>query len=134
MDIKKYTAFFHDGEVIEIKNVKKNIELTMESAEVDPDDIMDKIILSVDNTIKGKLHIKNINKITINEKNVAELVKKQYDMAKIFNFEINNNEILLSIIWKNYPPKSDVEDFSKIEIEADKIWWENIPDLVDPFE
>jgi hypothetical protein len=134
MNIKKYTALFHDGEVIEIKNFKKQIELTMESAEVDPDDIKDEIILSMDDTIKGKLYIKNINKIIINEKPVAELIKKKYDMAKIFDFEINNKEIQLSIIWKNYPPKSDVEDFSKIEIEADKIWWENIPDLVDPFE
>jgi len=56
-----------------------------------------------------------------------------YDYGSIFDFDIRNNQIELQISWRNVPQKPYVNDFSTIKIEAQKIWWENIPDLYDPF-
>ena len=61
MDISKYTSYFHDGSLIAIDCGKNNTELTltMENAEVDPEDINDNIRLSK----KGKLHLKGIKSL-----------------------------------------------------------------------
>ena len=52
--ISKYTAYFHDGSLVAIEYGKNNTELTLtlESAEVDPEDIKDPIPLSKDDRIK----------------------------------------------------------------------------------
>ena len=52
-----------------------------------------------------------------------------YDSGSILDFEILNHKVILGIEWTDYPPKPRKSDFSTIEIEAEKIWWENIPDL-----
>jgi hypothetical protein len=57
----------------------------------------------------------------------------KYDSGNIFNLEIKKNKVEIAFSWVNFPPKPSVNDFSTIEIEAEKIWWENIPDLADPF-
>ena len=41
----------------------------------------------------------------------------------------NHSTLLLGIQWGNYPPKARVDNFSTIIIKAEKMWWENIPDL-----
>ena len=53
----------------------------------------------------------------------------QFDKGRIFDFEIKGKIIELDIEWVNYPPRLNVTDFSTIKIKAEKIWWENIPDL-----
>jgi hypothetical protein len=57
----------------------------------------------------------------------------KYDYGSIFDFNIKDDTIELQISWRNSPQKPYVNDFSTIIINAKKIWWENIPDLVDPF-
>jgi len=57
-----------------------------------------------------------------------------YDSAEILHLEILQNKIKLFIEWENFPPHPKVTVYSALEIEADKIWWENIPNLYDPFE
>ena len=101
----------------------------MESSEMDEEDIKNDIILAKDDRLRGKLHIEEIKSIQINDKPYLEIVKKMYDEGGIVNFEIAKNSIMLSIDWVNFPPKPEVNDFSIIKIEAEKIWWENIPDL-----
>src|SRR5271154_4797791 len=49
------------------------------------------------------------------------------------NFLTARGIVELQISWRNAPQKPDVNDFSAIVIQADRIWWENIPDLFDPF-
>jgi hypothetical protein len=131
MNIKKYTSFFHDGSVLDIQHVNDKMILSMESAEMDKDDIKDDITLSKDDRIRGKLHIEKIKRIKLNKKLFLGTIKKTYDDGGIFDFEIKKNSVELSIDWVNFPPKTEVNDFSVIKIEAEKIWWENIPDLED---
>ena len=63
----------------------------------------------------------------------AEMLWKDYDNGEILDLEIDDNKVFLLIEWKNWPPKPRLRtnDVSKIEIEAEKIYWENIPDLSD---
>lgn len=131
MDISKYTSFFHDGGIDDIKHIENRMIISMESAEMDKNDINEDITLSKYDTIQGKLHIEGIINITINEKPFSGVLKKIYDSGNIFDFELGKNYVKLLVSWGNYPPKSDIDDFSTIEIEAEKIWWENIPDLFD---
>jgi hypothetical protein len=42
---------------------------------------------------------------------------------------MNDNEIILDINWCSYPPKSRIDDFSSIPINAENVLWENIPYL-----
>ena len=129
--ISKYTAYFHDGSLVAIEYGKNNTELTLtlESAEVDPEDIKDPIPLSKDDRIKGKLHLKGIKNIYINDEKLSTPLKMTYDDGGIFDLEIKDNELILDISWCNYPPKARVDDFSSITIAVKDVRWENIPDL-----
>ena len=129
--ISKYTAYFHDGSLIAIDYGKDDTELTltMESAEVDPEDIKDPIHLSEEERIKGKLHLKGIKNIYIDDEKLSTPLKMNYDDGSIFDLEIKDNTVLLDINWCNYPPKNEVNDFSTITIEVEDVCWENTPHL-----
>ena len=101
----------------------------MASAEMNKEDVNDAIVLSKDDSIQGILHIEEVRSIIIDKKPFIGTIKKEYDNGIIFDFEITENSIELSIDWVNFPPKPEVNEFSVIKIEAEKIWWENIPDL-----
>src|SRR3972149_3210149 len=131
MNISKYSAFFHDGSIMDIRHTKDKIEFSMASAEMDREDVGDDIHLSKDDSIQGKLHIEGVKNIKINKKTFRGVIKKIYDNGRIFDFEIKKNGVEISIDWVNFPPKNEVDEFTVIEIEAKKIWWENIPDLAD---
>lgn len=132
MNIADYTSNFHDGSIIDIKHEINRIEISMESAEITEEDMKEDFPLSEHDTIKGKLHLEEVK--SIKECNsYLNFLKMKHEDATIFHFKINNNKVELQIIWGTYPPNPPVDDFSTIEIEAEKIWWENIPDLYDPY-
>jgi len=133
MNIKKYTAYFHDGALINIEQKNDRIELSLESSEVDPSDIDDTIKLTNRNTIKGKLYLNEVQSVQINDVPFLGLLEMKYDSANIFNFEIRGNLVELAVSWENFSPKTSVNDFSTIKITAKKMSWETIPDLFDPF-
>jgi hypothetical protein len=128
-DINKYVDFFHDGSINAIEQIGNKITISMESAEMDEEDIKDDIDLSRDDRIRGKLHIEGTKSIKENNQLYTDILRMKYEDAEIFHFEINLNKVELQIKWCSYPPKPRIEDFSKIEIEAEKIWWENLPEL-----
>ncbi len=134
MNIQDYLAFFHDGSFFNIEQHENEIVISMQTADMDKDDLKDDIPLSKFNRLIGKLHLKEIKKIKISNNLSLTDIKKKYDYGTILDFEIVNKNIDLGILWKNYPPKHPTNDFTIIEIEAEKIWWENIPDMKDPFE
>jgi len=101
----------------------------MESAEMNEEDIKDNVILSKDDRIRGKLHIEGIKSVKENSLPYLDVLRMKHEDAEIFHFEINQNKAEFQIKWSSYPPKPCIEDFSTIEIEAKKIWWENVPDL-----
>ena len=105
----------------------------MQSAQIDKEDIREDIALSSFHRIKGKLHLENITSVFIDDALFLGKLKMLHDKGSIFDFELNENEIELQIAWVDFPPKPDVNEFSVIKIFARNIWWENIPDLLDPF-
>jgi hypothetical protein len=129
MDISEYAAFFHDGSIMDILHIGDKIEFFMVSAEMDEDDLKDDIVLSKDDSIQGKLHVEGIKNIIVDKQPFLREITKKYDKGRVFDFEIEKSVIELSIIWVNFPPKLEVNEFSVIKIEAEKIWWENIPNL-----
>ncbi|MCK4935095.1 MAG: hypothetical protein KAR79_05860 [Simkaniaceae bacterium] len=132
MLIDHYIPFFHDGAVINIEHLNTSIEISMQSAQMHKEDLIDEIKLSKHHRIKGKLHLDGIQDILMNGVHHLGKLKMDYDKGGIFDFILKNNLIELQIEWVNFPPKPDVTDFSVIIIQADHIWWENIPDLYDP--
>jgi hypothetical protein len=133
IDISKYSAYFHDGGLIDIQHTDNEITLSLESAEMDLSELQDDIQLSEFSTIKGKLHLEKVQSIQINDIPFHGQLKLPYDYGSIFDFDVQNNVVELQISWRNAPQKPAVNDFSTIVVQADYIWWENIPDLYDPF-
>lgn len=130
--LEKYTSYFHDGIVHDIKYIKNKIIIAMESAELRPEWNEDGIELSKRNTISGNLHLENFGKIRINSQIYGGKLTKTYDSSDVYTFEIYPKKVLLLISWTNYPPKPREDTpFSEYEIEAEKIYWENIPALFD---
>ncbi len=132
--IEYYASFFHDGSIIAIEHHHNNMEISMQSAQMDLEDLKDDIKLSKDDCIRGKLHLENIKTILIDEIPYLETLKLSYDKGDIFHFTIYKQMVELQIIWANFPPKPvvpAVDEFSTIKITAEKIWWENLPDLFD---
>jgi hypothetical protein len=132
MNIARYDDFFHDGSLIDIQQDRNKITFLLSSAEMDPEDLYDDIPLSPDDTLRGKLHMDGVKKIKID--NVpSKSIKMISNKGDVFHLDIRKNSVRLEIIWLNYLPKPTEVGFSVIEIEAEKIYWEPIPDLVDPF-
>ncbi len=130
--IDKYTSYFHDGIVHDIKHLKKNIIISIESAQLLPEWNLDNIVLSNRDTISGNLHLEKVKIIFVNRKIHNNKLIKTYDDGSIYHFGIQNNKMILKVSWENYPPKQREEtDVFTIEIEAEKITWENIPTLFD---
>ncbi len=130
----KYQAYFHDGALVDIKHVGNTVEILMSSAEMNPEDMRDNIQLAADDSIKWKLHIEGITSINIRNQESIEILYKTYDSGTILDFEIDNGIVELGILWSNYRPKPPTNDFSIIKIKGNKIWWENIPDLKEPYQ
>ena len=83
MNISKYQDYFHDGSIIDLSHHENNIIISMESAEMDKEDLTDDILLSNDDSIKGKLYINGIHSITINKEPFVGILKKTYDLSLI---------------------------------------------------
>jgi len=133
MNIIDYTSYFHDGSLIDIHHDQSSIILSMESAEISPDENLDNIILSEKCTIKGKLHLEGVDLIIENERQMSVHLKMLYDSADILHLKINSTIVSLDLEWINFPPHPKVTAYSFYIIHAKKIRWENIPDLFDPF-
>mgnify|MGYP000594282984 CR=1 FL=1 len=129
VDINKYIDFFHDGSIVGIDHIGKTMIISMESAEIDREDVHNDMILARDDRIRGKLHIEKIKSIKINNKPYLRLMEKMYDDGGIVNFELTKNSVMLTIDWVNFPPNPKISEFSVIKIRAEKIWWENMPHL-----
>ncbi len=132
MNISYYD--FHDGYLIDFKHDKDGLEISMESAQIDPDDLKDCIQLSKHRTLKGKLHINFIKEFKINDDLFLGEFKKPHDDGEIFEFDIKNNIVRLTVIWMDHSPKpSETKFWYTYEISAEKIYWENIPNLHNPY-
>ncbi len=134
LTISKYTSYFHDGSLIDIQYGESTSEIavSMESAELDPEDLNDPISLSKENRIKGKLHLNGITKIEVDDEILSAPLKMHHDDAEIFHFRIIDTGLILEIGWQNFSPKTQDFDYSVIKIDVKTVYWENIPDLPFP--
>jgi hypothetical protein len=76
----------------------------------------------------GILHIQGVRDVQISSNILLDNLMKTFDEGTILDFEFPGNCLKLGILWENYSPKPRTNEFSVITIEADDIWWENIPD------
>jgi uncharacterized membrane protein YhaH (DUF805 family) len=136
-DITRFTGFFHDGDLISIENLEDSMILTMRSSEVDspifelfddfafPDDLV-----SADKRIKGKLHITGLKSTTINDEKFSGVLSVNHGLVEIAGLDIkNHSKVLLNIFWEHQADRADRSYFSSICIEAEKVRWENLPNL-----
>lgn len=133
MNLSKYTGYFHDGSLVNFKHMGNKIEISMLSADIIPEHMIENMPPLNKNRISGKLYLEGIKEIKINNKPFTGILKKTYDSGSVLDFEISGHKVFLGIEWTDYPPKQRKSDFSAIEIEAAKIHWENIPDLSDGY-
>jgi hypothetical protein len=133
-DIIKYTSYFHDGTLFNILTVSDQIAFQMSSAEINVSDIEKGVLLSKDCRIQGVLHFCDIEKIKVSGGRKLEDLFKVFNLGTILDFEIAGKTVELGILWENHPPKVYTTEFTTIEIQANRIWWENIPDLRYPAE
>ncbi len=126
MNISKYASFFHDGEILSVAHKNNSIDLLMRSAEIDPD-CVDNVVLSKNNVLRGKLHIEGVKFITKNGRKFNGKIKMLLSDNDLLHLEIKDGIVFCEIGWRGSEPSQI--DFSAFEIHADKIWWENMPDL-----
>lgn len=129
MNIKsliKNQSLFHDGCLEKICYNGKTVEIVIISAEIFPEDLNEDIKISFDNRIKGILHLEDIKNITINDIVLHTVLRKTHEDAEILKLEIQKNCVVIMVEWSNFPSVGDDNVFSKINIEAEKIWWEDL--------
>lgn len=93
----------------------------------------DNIPISPDDTLKGKLHLVDVNNIQINKKTFRGNLKLDCDNGKIFDLVIQEQKLKISFEWHNYKPRPPTDEFSNVEIIAKRIYWEPLPGLIEPF-
>ena len=135
MNISPYTSYFHDGSIIDIQYKGTELLISMESAELSPEDLDEDIALSDQSALKGILHIQGIKAIWVNEQSFNNQLIMQGDSSRILDFEWKDNKVHFFIEWNNYPPSKKLihDEYTDMVIEAAHICWENKPDLYDPF-
>lgn len=129
MSIEKYKTYFHDGSIFYIKHENNCMKIAMESAEIDEEDLLPSLKLSKENTIKGILHIDGIIKIQENAKDYTGIYEKKRPIAEIYDLELTPKHVELQIGWETIPINYSYSDFSTLKITAEKVHWENIPNL-----
>lgn len=127
MIISKYDGHFHDGYLRNIIHKGHNIELFLESCILNPEDILEKNLLSDINKLKGVLRVRSVKSIIVDDHTFLSTLKMLYDYAEILTLKTEKKSLYLLIEWDNNPPKPEVREIGEIKIEADEIYWENQP-------
>ena len=127
MNITHYTSYFHDGTLLQIDHRDSCIVFTLESAEIDPMEIGNISILSQSNTLFGKLHLNEVKSVKADPQPCTGVLRKTHDSGEILDLEVHPGKIFLLIAWADYPPKPETNDVSSIDVEAEAIYWENMP-------
>ena len=132
MDTQKYD--FHDGYLIDIEHNNQDLLISLESAQVSDDENEERLSLSTNSTLKGKLHIKGVSSIAVNDAPLTGKLVKKHDEGNIYSLEVHKQKVVLEVSWMNHPPKPYEETpMQKITIEGENIFWENLPDLRNPW-
>lgn len=133
--LSQYAGYFHDGSIHDIMHYKDSLVISIESAQLLPEWYWDrkKLPLSKRDTISGKLYFVHVNSLKQDDKPSHEAFKMVYEGCEVFDIKIEVHKIKMLVTWEQYLPKRERTDMVCIEIEADKIYWENIPNLFDDY-
>ena len=132
MDIEKYD--FHDGYIIDIKHIKGSVAISMESAQIDTEEVCGTYELSEHKTLKGKLHLDGVKKIILNEKRCLDQLEMVDMEGNISSLDFDSQRMYLVINWMPHPPTTEKkESWYAYEIYCEHIYWENIPNLTNPY-
>ncbi len=93
------SSLFHDGSIIAINHTENEITISMESAEMDEEDITDDVALSKDDRIRGRLHIEGVKSLKENNQHYPDVLRMKYEDAEIFHFEINQNKVEFQMVF-----------------------------------
>lgn len=134
VNIGLYAGYFHDGSIIDIQYEGAELLISMESAELPSEDLCEDIALSDHSRLKGILHLQGIKSIYVDEQPFnGKLVRHATKSSRILDFSIKGVIVHFFIEWSSIPANSSQDEFTDIVIEAEHIYWENKPDLYDPF-
>jgi len=133
MILAHYCSFFHDGSIINIQQTENAILISMDSADIEVDELIEKIELSDHRSIKGILHLEIIRAVYINEEQFFDQLHMLGDTATILDLKISDNIALMFLRWMNFPPNPKIEEYTDLKIACGKIYWQNLPNLFDPF-
>lgn len=133
--ISKFSGYFHDGTIHKIVHKKNEVTIYIESAQILPEWEWDRknLPISKRDTISGKLHLVEIKKIKENDQPFNDILKITYDVGDLFDLEIKKNHVNLLVTWLKQKPPFHRTDMISIEIEAEKIYWENVTTLFDAY-
>ena len=127
----EYIGYFQGGRLIDFRHIRTDrigwdsVEISMQGAKIGSENRapLDK------KTMIGTLKLDGVKKVKINEKRFDTLLKKTDDIGKIVRFEILDHKAVLCVQWTDLSPDRKGSDFSKIEIESDIIYWEDVLDF-----
>lgn len=120
VDIEKYEKHFEGGILYNLSADTHFGAFTMESASIDPKTVSNCVILSDQNTLKGKLSIEEIESITVDEKTIALPKDQTFKGAIIQSCVIRLESFELDIRLAS-------STLTCFKVRAKKIYWENFP-------
>lgn len=126
MNIEPYTAYFHDGSVLDIFQDANQLVFYLESAEIKKEFKVERSLLSADSRLKGNFCIPKGAEIILDNEVFKGVLLKIHDSGRILDWEIAGNQIYLLIEWRDFLPKPKTNDFTEIKITSDDFVW--IPD------
>lgn len=133
-EISKFEDFFHDGSIDHIEQIGNNIYMWMESAQLKPEWISEfQVRVNEDLRIKGVLHLINVKSIIVNEV-VCNEYKPKFELSDILDLYVSETQISLLVIWRNRSPDDNTEEWQKVIIEAERVFWRYDEYVNDPPE
>ncbi|MBF5058913.1 hypothetical protein [Candidatus Neptunochlamydia vexilliferae] len=125
VDIRKYLEFFERGEILGVIYKGDKVFLTLESSYINPKAVDNRTILSKNCTLRGKLVLQRVESYCLDNKKTQPPKKQLFAGGKIVKLELKQTVAEIVFEYKEQSIKKRVA----VKIEAQKIYWENLPTL-----
>ena len=123
MNIEKYCSYFHDGTITHINVSGTEIIITMSSVQIEDFENEDDIILGKWDTIRGRLHLLNPQRILINDI-VVSPGQLKYQYGTILDLDFFPKRIELNVVWEH---EKENNFYQGIVFESVDYYFENLP-------
>ncbi|MFZ4772726.1 MAG: hypothetical protein ACOYK9_01895 [Chlamydiia bacterium] len=119
INFKKYTGYFHDGDLNNIQTDGQDIRLFIESAQLDQEEFEPGFSLNEDDRIQGILYLKNVSKIQINDKISEKPLHVISECGEIYKLKLNDKQFTLVMEWVKFTDKT-FREFMVYEISFEE--------------